>query len=83
MITWGRLEKDAEHDWDVIIADEAYELRRAATKRWMLCARISGHSRPHEKAPFIIATTATPRSHPARVALPRARVREGTRRGDE
>ncbi|ATG55905.1 helicase [Brachybacterium ginsengisoli] len=60
VITWDRLEKVAEHDWDVIIADEAHALRRTTTKRWKLWARISGHSRPHEKAPFVIATTATP-----------------------
>ena len=60
VITWDRLEKVAEHAWDVIIADEAHALRRTTTKRWKLWARISGHSRPHEKAPFVIATTATP-----------------------
>lgn len=60
VITWDRLEKVAGHDWDVIIADEAHALRRTTTKRWKLWARISRHSRPHEKAPFVIATTATP-----------------------
>ncbi|PWH07407.1 helicase [Brachybacterium endophyticum] len=60
VITWDRLEKVAEHTWDVIIADEAHALRRTTTKRWKLWARISGHGRAHEKAPFVITTTATP-----------------------
>lgn len=60
VITWDRLEKVADHDWDVIIADEAHALRRTTTKRWTLWARISGHAREHEDAPFVIATTATP-----------------------
>ncbi|MEE1649948.1 helicase [Brachybacterium sp. J144] len=60
VITWDRLEKVAGHDWDVIIADEAHALRRTSTKRWKLWAGISGHGRPHEQAPFVIATTATP-----------------------
>ncbi|GAA1488036.1 helicase [Brachybacterium sacelli] len=60
VITWDRLEKVADHPWEVIIADEAHALRRTTTKRWKLWARISGHARPPEKAPFVIATTATP-----------------------
>jgi hypothetical protein len=60
VITWDRLEKIAEHPWDVIIADEAHALRRTTTKRWKLWARISGHGKAHDKAPFVIATTATP-----------------------
>jgi len=60
VITWDRLEKVVGHDWDVIIADEAHALRRTTTKRWKLWARISGHGKPAEKAPFVIATTATP-----------------------
>ncbi|RJS46161.1 DEAD/DEAH box helicase family protein [Nocardioides cavernaquae] len=60
VITWDRLEKVAAYDWDVIIADEAHALRRTTTKRWKLWAKISGHSKPHDKAPFVIATTATP-----------------------
>ncbi len=60
VITWDRLEKVAGHDWDVIIADEAHALRRTTTKRWKLWARISGHTRSHDAAPFVIATTATP-----------------------
>ena len=60
VITWDRLEKVAGHDWDVIIADEAHALRRTTTKRWKPWARISGHGQPHDRAPFVIATTATP-----------------------
>lgn len=60
VITWDRLDKVVDHAWDVIIADEAHALRRTTTKRWKLWARISGHSRPHDAAPFVIATTATP-----------------------
>ncbi|ATG50117.1 helicase [Brachybacterium vulturis] len=60
VITWDRLEKVAGHDWEVIIADEAHALRRTTTKRWKLWAKLSGHSRAHEQAPFVIATTATP-----------------------
>ena len=60
VITWDRLEKVADHTWDVIIADEAHALRRTTTKRWKLWARISGHAQPHDTAPFVIATTATP-----------------------
>ncbi|MGY5766574.1 helicase [Brachybacterium sp. DNPG3] len=60
VITWDRLEKVLDHEWDVIIADEAHALRRTTTKRWTRWARLSGHARAHEKAPFVIATTATP-----------------------
>ncbi|MFC7375415.1 helicase [Brachybacterium sp. GCM10030268] len=60
VITWDRLEKVTDYTWDVIIADEAHALRRTTTKRWKLWARISGHGKPHDKAPFVIATTATP-----------------------
>lgn len=60
VITWDRLEKVAGYDWDVIIADEAHALRRTTTKRWKLWARISGHGAAHEKASFVIVTTATP-----------------------
>ncbi|EWS81357.1 helicase [Brachybacterium phenoliresistens] len=60
VITWDRLEKVTGHTWDVIIADEAHALRRTTTKRWTLWARISGHGAAHEKAPFVITTTATP-----------------------
>ena len=60
VITWDRLEKVADHQWEVIIADEAHALRRTTTKRWKLWARISGQARPHDTAPFVIATTATP-----------------------
>jgi hypothetical protein len=60
VITWDRLEKVADHDWEVIIADEAHALRRTTTKRWKFWARISGHGKRHEEAPFVIATTATP-----------------------
>lgn len=60
VITWDRLEKIKDHDWDVIIADEAHALRRTTTKRWKAWAKVSGHGKPHDKAPFVIATTATP-----------------------
>ena len=60
VITWDRLEKVSSFDWDVIIADEAHALRRTTTKRWKLWARLSGHGKAPEKAPFVIATTATP-----------------------
>ncbi|MDN6303006.1 MAG: helicase, partial [Brachybacterium sp.] len=60
VITWDRLEKVKDYDWEVIIADEAHALRRTSTKRWKLWAKLSGHSSPHQKAPFVIATTATP-----------------------
>ncbi|MFC5678755.1 DEAD/DEAH box helicase [Aeromicrobium endophyticum] len=60
VITWDRLDKVKDHTWDVIIADEAHALRRTTTKRWKAWTKISGHSRPHDKAPFVIATTATP-----------------------
>ena len=60
VITWDRLEKVTGHDWDVIIADEAHALRRTSTKRWKLWSRVSGHGKAAEKAPFVIATTATP-----------------------
>ncbi|GAA0974326.1 helicase [Nocardioides aquaticus] len=60
VITWDRLEKVTDHPWDVIIADEAHALRRTTTKRWKHWARISGHGKPHDTAPFVIATTATP-----------------------
>ena len=60
VITWDRLEKVTSFHWDVIIADEAHALRRTTTKRWKLWARLSGHGKPPEKAPFVIATTATP-----------------------
>src|SRR5699024_3433 len=59
VITWDRLAKVTDHDWDVIIADEAHALRRTTTKRWKLWAKLSGHGRPHDAAPFVIATTAT------------------------
>src|SRR6478736_4048311 len=51
---------DGGLEWVVIIADEAHALRRTTTKRWKHWTRISGHARPHDKAPFVIATTATP-----------------------
>jgi len=60
VITWDRLEKVKDHTCDVIIADEAHALRRTTTKRWKHWARISGHGKPHDTAPFVIATTATP-----------------------
>ncbi|MDN6330107.1 MAG: helicase [Brachybacterium sp.] len=60
VITWDRLEKVKDYDWEVIIADEAHALRRTSTKRWKLWAKLSAHSSPHQKAPFVIATTATP-----------------------
>ena len=60
VITWDRLAKVTDHDWDVIIADEAHALRRTTTKRWKLWARLSGHGKPHDTAPFVITTTATP-----------------------
>ncbi len=60
VITWDRLEKVAGYGWDVVIADEAHALRRTTTKRWKHWTRISGHAHPHEAAPFVIATTATP-----------------------
>ena len=60
VITWDRLEKVKDHAWDVIIADEAHALRRTTTKRWKLWAKVSGHVLPHDQAPFVIATTATP-----------------------
>jgi hypothetical protein len=60
VITWDRLEKVKDHAWDVIIADEAHALRRTTTKRWKAWAKVSGHARPHDQAPFVIATTATP-----------------------
>ena len=60
VITWDRLEKVTGYDWDVIIADEAHALRRTTTKRWKLWSKLSGHSRSHDAAPFVITTTATP-----------------------
>jgi len=60
VITWDRLEKVADHTWDVVIADEAHALRRTSTKRWKHWVEVSGHTRPHDAAPFVIATTATP-----------------------
>ncbi|MBD8605861.1 helicase [Aeromicrobium sp. CFBP 8757] len=60
VITWDRLDKVADHAWDVIVADEAHALRRTTTKRWKAWAKVSGHARPHDSAPFVIATTATP-----------------------
>lgn len=60
VITWDRLEKVVDHAWDVIIADEAHALRRTTTKRWKLWAKVSGHGKAHDRAPFVIATTATP-----------------------
>lgn len=60
VITWDRLEKVKDHTWDVIIADEAHALRRTTTKRWKAWVKVSGHAQPHDKAPFVIATTATP-----------------------
>src|SRR5699024_7513172 len=38
----------------------AHALRRTTTKRWKLWAKLSGHSRSHDVAPFVITTTATP-----------------------
>jgi hypothetical protein len=60
VITWDRLDKVADHAWDVVIADEAHALRRTSTKRWKQWVKVSGHARPHDAAPFVIATTATP-----------------------
>lgn len=60
VITWDRLDKVTDHAWDVIIADEAHALRRTTTKRWKLWAKVSGHGKPHDTAPFVIVTTATP-----------------------
>jgi hypothetical protein len=60
VITWDRLDKVKDHAWDVIIADEAHALRRTETKRWKLWTAVSGHRQPHDKAPFVILTTATP-----------------------
>lgn len=60
VITWDRLEKVIDHEWEVIIADEAHALRRTSTKRWKLWSQIAGHRQPHGTAPFLIATTATP-----------------------
>src|SRR5699024_11686433 len=40
VITWDRLAKVTDHDWDVIIADEAHALRRTTTKRWKLWAKL-------------------------------------------
>lgn len=60
VITWDRLEKVIDHAWDVIIADEAHALRRTTTKRWKLWTKVSGHAKPHDSAPFVIVTTATP-----------------------
>ena len=77
VITWDRLDKVTDHDWDVIIADEAHALRRTTTKRWKLWARISGHGKPHDRAPFVIATTATPGTHTAGAALPGSGLRAG------
>ncbi len=77
VITWDRLEKVKDHTWDVIIVDEAHALRRTTTKRWKLWARISGHGRPHDTAPFVIATTATPGHTPLEAALPWACIRAG------
>ncbi|MGO2719396.1 helicase [Brachybacterium tyrofermentans] len=60
VITWDRLEKVTDYEWEVIIADEAHALRRTTTKRWKLWSQIAGHKQPHDTAPFLIATTATP-----------------------
>ncbi|WP_337191849.1 helicase [Nocardioides flavescens] len=60
VITWDRLDKVADHTWGVVIADEAHALRRTSTKRWKQWVEVSGHARPHDAAPFVIATTATP-----------------------
>ncbi|UUZ59153.1 hypothetical protein [Nocardioides sp. B-3] len=60
VITWDRLAKVRDHTWDVIIADEAHALRRTTTKRWKLWVKTSGMTKAHDKAPFVIATTATP-----------------------
>ncbi len=58
--TWDRLEKVAPYDWDVVIADEAHALRRTTTKRWKHWTKVSGLAKAHDRAPFVIATTATP-----------------------
>ncbi|HWU23780.1 MAG TPA: helicase [Nocardioides sp.] len=60
VITWDRLEKVAGHPWDIVIADEAHALRRTTTKRFKHWAKVSGQGLPHDRAPFVIATTATP-----------------------
>ncbi|MDO7869635.1 helicase [Nocardioides jiangxiensis] len=58
--TWDRLEKVAAFPWDVVIADEAHALRRTTTKRWKHWVKVSGLAKAHDRAPFVIATTATP-----------------------
>ena len=58
--TWDRLEKVAPYEWDVVIADEAHALRRTTTKRWKHWVKVSGLAKAHDRAPFVIATTATP-----------------------
>src|SRR5699024_3421455 len=60
VISSERLAQVSDGDWAVIIADEAHALRSTTTKRWKLWAKLSGHGRPHDAAPFVIATTATP-----------------------
>ncbi len=60
VITWDRLEKVAAHEWDVVIADEAQAVRNTTTKRWQHWVKVSGLTKPHAKAPFVIAATATP-----------------------
>jgi len=60
VITWDRLEKVTRYRWDVVIADEAHALRRTTTKRWQHWVKVSGHTKPHDRAPFVIACTATP-----------------------
>lgn len=47
-------------DWDVVIADEAHQLRNFATaQRAQAFARIAGYGQPRDKAPFVIWTSAT------------------------
>ncbi|GAB4007566.1 DEAD/DEAH box helicase [Nocardioides ultimimeridianus] len=60
VITWDRLEKVKDHAWDIVVADEAHALRHTTTKRFKHWAKVSGLGTPHDRAPFVIATTATP-----------------------
>lgn len=62
--TWDRLSKVVGWEWDVVVADEAHALRRTTTKRWQHWVKVSGFSRPHGRAPFVIHATATPGGSP-------------------
>jgi hypothetical protein len=60
VVTWDRLDKVADVSWDVVVADEAQAVRRTSTKRWQHWVKVSGLTRAPGRAPFVVATTATP-----------------------